>query len=63
MGRTRHGYSGPAVMVVGALLFVGIVSASMNPMRRQENSVTTTASSSGEELSSLTDCHLHGTVQ
>ncbi|KAH7013122.1 hypothetical protein EDB80DRAFT_863096 [Ilyonectria destructans] len=63
MSRTRHSYGGPAVMMVGALLFVGIVSASMNPMRRQENSATTTASSSGEELSSLTDCHLHGTVQ
>ncbi|KPM41389.1 hypothetical protein AK830_g5160 [Neonectria ditissima] len=54
MGRTRHGYGSPAVMLVGALLFVGIVSASV---KRQE----TTAADEGFE--SVTGCHLHGTVQ
>ncbi|KAH7129884.1 hypothetical protein B0J13DRAFT_588137 [Dactylonectria estremocensis] len=63
MGRTRHGYSGSAVVLAGALLFVGIVSASINPIRRQETTATATTTSSGDELSSLTGCHLHGTVQ
>ncbi|KAK7418444.1 high-affinity Zn(2+) transporter zrt1 [Neonectria punicea] len=60
MGRTRHGYGSPAAMLLGALLFVGIVSASMNPIKRQQ-ATTTTASDEGFE--SVTGCHLHGTIQ
>ncbi|KAL6352417.1 hypothetical protein LRP88_14184 [Fusarium phalaenopsidis] len=54
--------SRPAVVFVGALLFAGIVSASINPgaIRRQA-----TATSAGAEASmdfeSLTGCHMHGT--
>ncbi|KAJ4323814.1 high-affinity Zn(2+) transporter zrt1 [Fusarium piperis] len=56
--------SRPAVVFVGALLFAGIVSASINPgaIRRQA-----TATSAGTEASmdfeSLTGCHMHGTNQ
>jgi zinc transporter 1/2/3 len=56
--------SRPAVVLVGALLFAGIVSASINPgaIRRQA-----TATSAGAEASmdfeSLTGCHMHGTKQ
>ncbi|KAL2691206.1 hypothetical protein Neosp_001587 [[Neocosmospora] mangrovei] len=56
--------SRPAVVFVGALLFAGIVSASINPgaIRRQA-----TATSAGAEASmdfkSLTGCHMHGATQ
>lgn len=52
------------MVFVGALLFAGIVSASINPgaIRRQA-----TATSAGAEASmdfeSLTGCHMHGTKQ
>ncbi|KAM5356831.1 hypothetical protein ACJ41O_003477 [Fusarium nematophilum] len=63
MARTRSLCgSRSAVLLMGALLFFGIVSASMNPgpVRRQ---ATATATAAEMDFESLTGCHMHGTVQ
>ncbi|CAM1505868.1 Fc.00g115050.m01.CDS01 [Cosmosporella sp. VM-42] len=52
-------------MLVGAFLFVGIVSASVHvPARRQDATTTATKTQeSGPAFSSVTGCHFHGTIQ
>lgn len=56
--------SRPAVVFVGALLFAGIVSASINPgaIRRQATATSAEAEAS-MDFKSLTGCHMHGSTQ
>ncbi|KAF5010753.1 hypothetical protein FDECE_3108 [Fusarium decemcellulare] len=66
MARTRSLCgSRPAVMLVGALLFVGIVSASINPgaVKRQATATATKTDDGGMDFESLTGCHMHGATQ
>ncbi|KAM0425439.1 hypothetical protein ACHAPT_009228 [Fusarium lateritium] len=57
--------SRPVVVFVGALLFAGIVSASINPgaIRRQATATSAEASEASMDFKSLTGCHMHGTQQ